>query len=253
MQKLTALKNVAGTVVRKVVKSLRLRGLWGSLRLGSKKLLKAVRFQSRSAPDYDRHGAQFDLEHGTDTRQSSDPGWLGRLTSLNWIYGQAYHPAAVDAVQKAFEQLPAEFRDATFIDMGSGKGRILLLASRMQFRRVIGVEYDPLLHQIAASNVARFNAPEKARIELNCRDATEYPLPGGPLVIFFHHPFDSPVFKIVCSRLTAAANAGQQISVTYFDPKCRDVLDANPVFESHHEFRATTRDDVSYVIYRTRS
>ena len=43
--------------------------------------------------------------------------------------------------------------DLTFIDLGSGKGRAVLLASLYPFRRLIGVEFSPELTEVARLNV----------------------------------------------------------------------------------------------------
>lgn len=248
------MSDIAGTILRKAVKSFRLRGLSGTLRHGVDRLLRRAGQKSERPPVDDSAGRQFDKTHGVDTRRTADPGWLGRLGSLNWIYGQGYQPAPVDQVRLALDQLPAEFRDATFIDIGSGKGRIVLLASLLPFRRVIGIEYDRVLHEVAVTNVESFDTGGKERIELHCLDAAEFRFPSEPLVVFFHHPFDRPIFDVVCRNLESVYREhGQPISVIYFDPICRDVFAASSAFELYSEGQSTRPGDVPFVIYRTRS
>jgi hypothetical protein len=48
----------------------------------------------------------------------------------------------------------------TFIDMGSGKGRMLLLAAEPPFRRIIGVEFASDLDALARSNVKTYRNPK---------------------------------------------------------------------------------------------
>lgn len=45
-------------------------------------------------------------------------------------------------------------RGFTFIDYGAGKGRVLLIAARYQFDRVVGVELSEPLIRVAAANIA---------------------------------------------------------------------------------------------------
>jgi tRNA1(Val) A37 N6-methylase TrmN6 len=52
--------------------------------------------------------------------------------------------------------LPINLDDYTIVDIGSGKGKLLLLASNYPFRRIIGVEYAPLLHEIAKKTSRTF-------------------------------------------------------------------------------------------------
>jgi SAM-dependent methyltransferase len=247
----SSLADIAGTVVRKAVKTIRLRGLWGTVQHGGERLLRRVR--RTTFTDNDPEGLEFDRTYGVDTRQTTDLGWLGRLTSLNWMHGQAYHPAPVAAVNQAFERLAPELHGATFIDIGSGKGRIVLLASLLPFGRVIGIEYDRVLHEVARRNVVSFESASKERIELLCLDATEFDFPVEPLVVFFHHPFDRPIFEIIVRRLEDAwRRSGQRISVIYFDPQCGDVFRSSPVFELHYESPPSSVNRVSHAIYRTR-
>ena len=72
--------------------------------------------------------------------------------------------------------LPIDYRDFTFIDIGSGKGRTLLMASDYPFRRIIGVELLPELHRIAQENVRKYkNENQKSfAIVSQCVDAREF-------------------------------------------------------------------------------
>ena len=62
----------------------------------------------------------------------------------------------------------------TFVDLGSGKGRTLLMASDYPFRRIIGVELLPSLHQIAQENLRQYKSESaemfRAGIDLRRRD-----------------------------------------------------------------------------------
>ena len=63
-----------------------------------------------------------------------------------------------------------------FVDLGSGKGRTLLLASEYPFRRIVGVELSPKLHRIAKTNVEKFRSEEQRcrTFALHCMDAVRY-------------------------------------------------------------------------------
>ena len=51
-----------------------------------------------------------------------------------------------------------DFRDFIFIDLGSGKGRALLMASDYPFRRIVGVELLPQLHRAAQDNLTKYRS-----------------------------------------------------------------------------------------------
>jgi len=91
----------------------------------------------------------------------------------------------------------------TFIDMGSGKGRALLMAAEHPFRRITGVELIPELHQACLANVetARQARPAAPPIEALCMDARDFQFPLEPLVVYLFNPFPEPVFAAVLSHL----------------------------------------------------
>jgi len=91
----------------------------------------------------------------------------------------------------------APLSDYTFIDLGAGMGRALLLASEYGFRQCVGVEMNPALAAIARRNSALWRKADRAEspLRLLCRDAVEYKLPDGPCVVFLFNPFGAPVFK----------------------------------------------------------
>ena len=69
----------------------------------------------------------------------------------------AVAPSVFHSIMRAMvERLHLDFQRFGFVDLGSGKGRALLLASDYPFREVIGVELSPKLDRIARDNIARY-------------------------------------------------------------------------------------------------
>lgn len=117
-------------------------------------------------------------------------------------HATAYYGVAPSVMLALIERwrrigVPAPLAQTTFIDMGAGMGRAVLLASEMRFRRVIGVELHPHLAGIARRNVARWRALGRARtsIQIRCCDATEFSFPPGPCVVFLFNPFGAAVMR----------------------------------------------------------
>src|SRR6202521_207455 len=78
----------------------------------------------------------------------------------------------------------------TFVDVGAGKGRALLLAAELPFRKVIGVELNPELASIAQVNADQWNrvARPRAKIRVLQQDATQFRWPHPPLLVFLNNP-----------------------------------------------------------------
>src|ERR1700683_3774920 len=88
-----------------------------------------------------RYGdAEYDWDHRVNTT-SAAVGWRDRLLG---VFHSPYQPTEPDLFREMLEtfsqQSCFDFRDFVFVDLGSGKGRTLLMASDYPFRRIVGVE-----------------------------------------------------------------------------------------------------------------
>jgi hypothetical protein len=107
-----------------------------------------------------------------------------------------YLPIRTCNARAAIRDLPIEhFPEYTFIDMGSGKGKMLFVAAEYPFRRVIGVEYSRKLHEQAVVNCSRYRHPMQKCpvIEPIFGNAAEYRFPDDQLVVYLFNPFGPEV------------------------------------------------------------
>src|SRR4051812_24936441 len=81
----------------------------------------------------------FDLRFGTETSQPISVGSLD-IPDANLYQANRYEPANVEICDEILLMLPFPYEEFTFIDVGSGKGRVVLLASQHPFQRIIGCE-----------------------------------------------------------------------------------------------------------------
>ncbi len=154
-----------------------------------------------------------------------------------------YEPSRPSMFLDLIFRLPIEHCRFTFIDIGTGKGRPLLLALRFPFRRIIGVEGSPGLAAVALQNTASHD-----RIEVVCADATEYQLPRGNLVIYLYNLFGYATLREFLTAVERSLrNAPRQIYIVYYIPACEDLLAGCGWLE-----KVTGTDDV-FAIYRTGS
>jgi tRNA1(Val) A37 N6-methylase TrmN6 len=89
------------------------------------------------------------------------------------------------------QSLPRNLAGYTFIDIGAGKSRTLLLASRYNFVKIVGVEFAQELVACASRNIASFCCDRESCRDLAVveADATQFDFPYTPLVLFFYNPF----------------------------------------------------------------
>jgi hypothetical protein len=142
----------------------------------------------------------YDFDHMVDTTRAN-VGFRAQLTAA--LSGHQYFPTEPWLFEQIMQALPIDFHDFTFVDLGSGKGRVLLMAARYGFKRIMGVEFMPEWHRIAEKNIRKFAAQygTASPIESFCIDAREFEFPAGPLVVYLFNPFPEPVLAVVLEKL----------------------------------------------------
>ena len=201
-------------IVRKFQRAFRRTGLLGTVRLV---FVNVARLPGELLRKPSR--TWFDEQYGVDTDRWA-PLSEFNINSPNDVYGQEYAPITVQLFQDAVGSLNIAHERFTFIDLGSGKGRALLLAAAYPFRKIIGVEFVPELHQIAVENLRVYNGPVVCRnIEPVCMDATKFEFPRDPLVILLFNPFIGPTMIEVLSRIEdSLRRCPREIYILYATP-----------------------------------
>ncbi len=141
-----------------------------------------------------------------------------------------YEPTPVDQAEALLDALPLAPEHSTFIDIGSGMGRVVLLAARRPYRQIIGVEISPALHQIAKDNRARYAGPALAckDVRLVRADASTFTLPRGDLAVYLYNPFRTEVLGPLVKRLADHSGA---VAIAYHTPVERAAIDDIHAFE----------------------
>jgi SAM-dependent methyltransferase len=127
----------------------------------------------------------------------------------------------------------APIDEFTFIDLGAGMGRALLLAAEFPFRAVIGVELNPTLARIGRRNMALWRAAGRAHAPMRmlCRDAVEFTLPAGPCVVFLFNPFGAPLLRrVLMAWSRSSAGREGQLDILYVNNEQAHVLRRQPGF-----------------------
>lgn len=164
----------------------------------------------------------FDWEHHVDTT-SGTVRWRERLLG---VFLSGYQPTEPLAFEEMMGSLPIDFREFTFIDLGSGKGRTLLMASYFPFRKIIGVEILPSLHGIAEQNIRAYKNTSQSCVDLEsiCTDARHFKFPDDPLILYLFNPLSAGGLTAVLQNLERSLRRV---------PRTVYLLYHNPVLEEH--------------------
>jgi SAM-dependent methyltransferase len=181
-----------------------------------------------------RYGdADYDWDHHVNTT-SGAVSWRDRLLGVFHSPYQPTEPALFHEMLEALrQQAHLDFRKFTFIDLGSGKGRTLLLASDYPFRRIVGVELLPALHQIAQENLQKYSSESQKcfALESICADATAFPFPVEPTVLYLFNPFPEPGLQRTLANLEQSLRKNPRpVYVLYHNPLLEHVLRESAAF-----------------------
>jgi hypothetical protein len=187
---------------------------------------------------------RFDRKFGVETTGFIEPEDLDATEASREETG-GYEATPRAAFLRIIESLRLEYDRYTFVDMGSGKGAVLLYAAEFPFKRIVGVEFSPALHRIAGQNLARYRGEKLCRsIESVCMNAAVFPVPREPAVLFFFNPFKGRTLETVRENIERAiADGHRDLFVVYYH-----TLSRHPVFDRSARLR-TIRRAPDHTIY----
>jgi tRNA1(Val) A37 N6-methylase TrmN6 len=151
---------------------------------------------------------RFDRRFGVETLKAWTPEAMFPEDEIP-SDAHRHQPVSVLDFEEMMKAVDVPHENYVFLDLGSGTGKALMLASGYGFERIVGVELSRRLHDVAEANLAAFS--EKTGrpniFELHCGDAAEIEWPIGDLFIFLFNPFARSKLESVLERLERARQA----------------------------------------------
>jgi len=200
----------------------------------------------------------FDQRHGVSTRGLVEPHEAGIADPSQLANAIRYAPIREEVLDHILRALLSE-RDpgqTTFVDLGCGKGRGVLIASRYSFARIVGVELSESLAQCARENVQAYLAQDKPRsplrcaeIEIACCSAPDFVYPDSDLLVYMYRPFTGRVFSDTLESLAAFARArGRRVAIALCCPNEEFLIERHGGFAKTREHQVII-DQFSWVAY----
>jgi SAM-dependent methyltransferase len=203
------------------------QGFFSALRTSVANLWEFLR---NSTPENKRQrygDGEYDWECRVDTT-SATVGWRDRLLG---VLHSPYQPTEPALFHDMLASLKIDYRNFAFLDLGSGKGRVLLLASDYPFRRIVGIELLPSLHGVAQENLRNYKS-DKQRcfiLESVCGDARKFAFPMEPTVLYLFNPLPASGLSVVIANIEQSLRK---------HPREFYLLYHNPILE--HELRKSS-------------
>ncbi len=171
----------------------------------------------------------FDREYGVETTKLV---WLTNPFAKNFAHGVRYEACNPEACKWAIGAAAIDTREFFFVDMGCGKGRPLIIASRYEFSQLIGVDYSRRLCRRASRNL-KICAVDESRFRIVNLDAAEFEFPDHNLFVYFFNPFDREILTRVLQNLEAVACRFRVIVA--FEYPNREILESCHWLRKHSE------------------
>ena len=205
----------------------------------------------RFGADVVRHWA-WDVWHGVETRKQVPLKELGLEGSsyseapeqfVTAVWNGDYSSSASWKFPERLKRLNLDWKLFTYVDLGAGKGKTLLLAAELPFIKVVGVE---LSHKLVT--VAQKNIREQRNFKLQCKDiemiegdAALYQFPRTPLVIYCFNSFPEPVMRVVIENLRRSLEEyPRETYVIYTHPALESLI-------SEYEFLTLVDSSISTI------
>jgi len=126
----------------------------------------------------------LDLRYRIDTEDIIELKDLG----FNPNVGVRYESIPYWHIERIMKSVQTSNNDI-LVDMGSGKGRILCIASKYKFKKIIGLEISKKLISICHKNMNSFNRELLcSNYELNNCNANDFTIPSNANISFFFNP-----------------------------------------------------------------
>ena len=173
----------------------------------------------------------FDFRYGTDTARRI-PRQEIETDSENIVHCVNYGASKEMPFMRLMHRLKLPL-DSVFVDLGSGKGRAVMLAAKYGFRKVIGIEFSAALCRTARVNLQSFlrKCPSRSQIEIVESDVTKYRLHDDETVFFLLDPFFAPVLTEVLGNIRASVERHPRtIWLIYSVPREQQIIDQAGLF-----------------------
>lgn len=177
--------------------------------------------------------SEFDDAYRVETA-GEVPWWTLGNGSATDAYCVDYLPCHPGLLRKVLQEIP-DLNDYTFVDLGCGKGRALIVASEFPFKSVIGVDKSTALLSIAKQNLEKVSREHPTRPPMSVieGDIIDFEIPPGNIVIFIFNPALVPVIQAISEKICRLDRSiNPNIYLIYLNPALKDIFNKLPKLES---------------------
>lgn len=120
-----------------------------------------------------------------------------------------------------------------FVDFGCGKGRVFLFAALSGCTQSTGIEFDPLMYQIAKKNQQRIASKTSSKVMLRHEDALRTEITDTMNIFYFFVPFHLKIFGHILTRIKQSLlTCPRKVTIIFYRPDTPWIryMEDDPVF-----------------------
>lgn len=188
----------------------------------------------------------FDVRNGTKT---SGFHFVHELDHVGDSAGYPYLGSNPADMRHALKEL-GNGGHGTFVDLGCGKGRALVIAARHGYPSVVGVEFVGDFCETARENLAAFQrrTGNQSKVEVLHQDAATYRPGPDTTTFFFYNPFPAEVLAAAAQNIHDSWRTHpREVRVIYARAEHAEVFEDSPLWRRDGECTKTQDPTVAYV------
>lgn len=139
---------------------------------------------------------------------------------IDITHASMYMPANYYMLEKLLQELRSKPNNDCLLDIGCGKGRVLIIAAHWGFSKLYGVELSPSFCEVTKANIAvqQKSLPEVA-FRIIQQNASNFIIPDEVSTIFLYNPFDAVIMKHVVEHITdSLQRKPRTLYIAYMNP-----------------------------------
>ena len=142
----------------------------------------------------------FDIINGINTSsrvEKKDLHQQDEYFESNNLYVVS-HTSQVKLALNKLIKIDPDVLNFNFYDLGSGKGKVLILAHRIGFKKIFGVEISKEIHELCKLNLKKL---KKNDIVLINKNALDLNILKDNSVFYFYNSFEKKILEIVLNNI----------------------------------------------------
>lgn len=167
---------------------------------------------------------KFDLKYKVETNTSVAPSRDSKLEAFN--DAELYWPTREKPFDSMITKIHEDYSNFSFIDVGCGKGRVMIMAAKFPFKTIHGIELSNDLARKCEYNLTLIQQQfPNVTFNVHNVNALNFQLPIENLFLYLFDPFGRDTLKAFLNNLKLSAQQSKKrVIVLYYLPRHKDVF-----------------------------